>query len=483
MSCISALGCSSYLGTRFRSKRPQSQITNTQGPSSDDSLITLAQAIFEFYSTILDADSAANQRDYMLPGIQEQLNQIRKSKKEVDNDNRFSKKSCPSTLATFRMIKEKNGAISLYFYGDRKTLLGEGGHRSVKDAYEIWIFPDDRCRVDDQWTIQRSHKSINAEHGAEHIERGVEIHKKIQGLLWEKCHHQKLFICSEYKSSEYESYSLPGVKRTELLQRKYFTSLDKLSDKSNITYAQCLSVFKNVAMGLHQIHMTGHTHNDIKSSNVFLNSDLEGVVADFDIATEIGGIDRKTRSSIDYYLWGHSYYRAIKTPHNDVFGLSIALIQTLTTSLFSRIIKQPWLVNGVTTSDGETLNHFIDKLETCMEDPLNFFLKYQADEGPNEVYQQFRTWLSLEPRTKDSVAQKLGELYILDWFVFDRLYREFINSKRLLAYFDSPDSTIPTNFADWEVLRKKLRISSAMDVYNALDRLYIKLVTFIPSPP
>ncbi len=95
------------------------------------------------------------------------------------------------------------------------------------------------------------------------------------------------------------------------------------------TFEDAVSVFKQVAMGLHHMHSKGYVHADMKPNNVVVND--KGIVKIIDLgqACAIGTIKERIQGTPDYIAPEQVHRREI-TPKTDIYNFGATMYWVLT---------------------------------------------------------------------------------------------------------------------------------------------------------
>ena len=111
-------------------------------------------------------------------------------------------------------------------------------------------------------------------------------------------------------------------------------SLSACIEEGPVEPARVRSIGRQLAEGLAYAHDQGVVHRDIKPSNVLLCDDERVLLADFGIATLVGGVEHHTRTGDTIgspaYLAPEQVSGGVVGPAADVYSLGLVILEALT---------------------------------------------------------------------------------------------------------------------------------------------------------
>ncbi len=259
-----------------------------------------------------------------------------------------------------------------------KYIIGLGGFKRVNDSLSISL----EFKLEQKKRLGSIEPSVVSEVSnqklGDFLLRGIAIQNKII----QACPGAKIISTPILKSLDAQKTDRPALKFSQEWYNSDFyhalqaghipkdkTSAAKLLDnmlfkdqmiaqiQSNpskflpFTLAKQLTVISEVAKSLSIIHEAGFVHRDIKDLNIFIkynpdNSEIEGFLADFDLAQVIG---ESIHSYPLYPIWDKCSQSGIVTPYCDFYGLAMVLGKSviLDFDMEPNLLKTTTLPNAV----------------------------------------------------------------------------------------------------------------------------------------
>lgn len=348
------------------------------------------------------------------------------------DQTRFSK-STTNLPFTFRMKREKNGAITLFIHG--KILLGSGNYKKVKDAVEVTITAENECSARDI-VIQRLKKEILP--GV--IDISIERLRKIEKKHSENKSGERFKVGPSMTLHHYKSKN--NLLRVEIIQERLEGNLSTVKD---LTPKEKLSVLIDVADGLSQIHHAGYIHCDVKPDNIFidfkrLDTERKGYISDLDLMMK-NYMQTEFDREMDYLTWDHLAESGIFTQNTDVYGLALSAAEAFfPKSSFFNIYK------------------FILQKELKKPSEKILLKLLKEESSSREAYLNFKMWSKTGKRkSKEQINVKLNELFETELKLINIFKREFYLS---LNYYKTVSMQIKickknnTRIALEEILQK-----------------------------